>query len=240
VYVEGDPVNLSDPTGLQSEGDEPPGMMPLIFFCKAFPGHPACIDLPAGNASPFRGHLDLATGLRDRVREGEINECEALALFAEDAVRQNSNTATAVAWFEAITPVNPLAAVLNATATVNARTDAVTLGSYSNNARNNGFSAEFKDGALLTSRGWVGGSNHDQSHHFAAFFQLGFFTGSEFVGELAARVFDPMNPGDVNLGKAAASIGARLAQRRIVPGELGNMIRREICSTRTTISSGGR
>jgi len=50
----------------------------------------------------------------------------------------------------------------------------------------------------------------DQAHHFAAFFQFGYYAGAQ-AGNLAAFLWDlfPNNPGDRELGRVAASIGAR-------------------------------
>jgi hypothetical protein len=184
--------------------------------------------------------MDLADAAARDVRGGKFTECEALARFADGAVRLNRfNTGTAVAYFEAITPINfsnLFASALNGMGAVNARTDAVTLGGWGRiqwegdqqrliDERDNGFNPKFKDEA--SSEGF-GGTNVDQSHHFAAFFQLGYSLGST-LGEWGARLLDPLNDGDANLGRAAAAIGARLRRGEIAPAELGNVIRREIC-----------
>lgn len=75
---------------------------------------------------------------------------------------------------------------------------------------------------------WAGGTNVDQSHHFAFFFQLGYHAGRT-IPAIANFLLDPLNAGDRNLARAAMDIGARFNARSIAPAELGNVIRNEIC-----------
>jgi hypothetical protein len=76
----------------------------------------------------------------------------------------------------------------------------------------------------------------DQGHHFAAFFQFGYCyvlgdTEASAALEIAQSVMrgQSLNTGDIRLGAAAASLGAKLAVRAISPRDLGRIIRDDIC-----------
>jgi len=73
--------------------------------------------------------------------------------------------------------------------------------------------------------------NIDQAHHFAAFFEVGFLTGSTLAGSALAFYHDiannglGANPGDMALGSAASRIGAQLATGTLSPSQLGSSIK---------------
>ena len=73
-------------------------------------------------------------------------------------------------------------------------------------------------------------STNDQSHHFAAFFQLGFRAGKE-VGVFAAQLYDAHtgNSGDRALGQWAAELGAQLRAGTITQDQVSQRIRSTLC-----------
>jgi hypothetical protein len=89
--------------------------------------------------------------------------------------------------------------------------------------------------AAWPTTGW----NGDQGHHFAAFFELGYeySVAGLSPGSLAAFVLEyvqgldsgVMNVGDVNLGEAAAQIGAQLASKQISMSQVAGKIQ-GLCS----------
>jgi len=176
-----------------------------------------------------------ANEIRRRLREGNIaHECEALAQFAEmtweDMAADSSRTADQwVAGFGVLTPTTgavrrandagiPIASVPNASG-------------LNNDERPSGFAPAYRDGEAKNPE------TADQSHHFAAFFQMGYH--SPVLANLAAIAIDirAMNTGDILLGMHAGSLGqhvrnwatSRDGNRGLPPGGLGNMIRMTVC-----------
>jgi hypothetical protein len=214
--------------------------------CQFFLGHnrPELLDTPAPPPA-WAFEKEIAGKIRARVASGLMTECEGLATFADELFKGSGspaithpNAAMAV-WFDAITPDNgqPGMGLLRSAGLVYSlpeKTEATYLGTWASTASANGFQAQFKDGATFqgdTLKGrWTGGSNIDQSHHFAFFLQLGFNTGGGVLPQIASFFLDPLNAGDRNLSGAAMDIGARFAAGFIAPKDLGNVIRKEICT----------
>ena len=82
--------------------------------------------------------------------------------------------------------------------------------------------------------------NEDQSHHFAAFVELGTFSG-KFAADEYAYILDGRhikgehgedlyNPNDVNLGRAGAELGGMLKSGAKKTNEVGPWIRDHICN----------
>jgi hypothetical protein len=73
----------------------------------------------------------------------------------------------------------------------------------------------------------------DQTHHFAAFFELGFFGGAAAGAAAAYRLVginpSKFNSGDVALGVFASQLGADLKAGTISASQIGNAIRQTLC-----------
>jgi hypothetical protein len=69
--------------------------------------------------------------------------------------------------------------------------------------------------------------NIDQTHHFAAYFELGYSAGYEIaVGAAIQHDISPLNTGDIFLGMAAANIGAAVRGGEVRPSDVGSLIRK--------------
>jgi len=99
---------------------------------------------------------------------------------------------------------------------------------FGNNGKTSGFAAQFQDNFGSSQ----GPNNSDQGHHFAAFFQLGYQAPA--LTTIAPSVWEAMegtlvNQGDINLGQAAAYLGAQLRSGSLAPSDIGSQIRSTIC-----------
>src|SRR6266478_1302423 len=74
--------------------------------------------------------------------------------------------------------------------------------------------------------------DEDQSHHFAAFVELGADTGSDGLTDLYADLLDrsPRNDGDISLGMIGGVLGAGLTTGLIELSDVGKWIRQFICN----------
>jgi len=72
----------------------------------------------------------------------------------------------------------------------------------------------------------------DQSHHFAAFVELGAVTGSALVTDQYAYFLDrnPRNEGDIRLGSMGGLLGALLGDGEVSVSDAGKWIREFICN----------
>ena len=159
---------------------------------------------------------DLAQGVADGA-----SDCEALAQFADYAASLDGYWGDFVNDFAILTP-SQLASQL-----------VPGVGSVSNPI--------FFQGAQSTYLGQYQNTDpadtSNQSHHFAAFLQVGAHLGFEAgaalavtfeVGE-AAIGFTGINYGDIQLGQAAAGLGSALSSGAIKVGDVGKWIRSNLC-----------
>lgn len=172
----------------------------------------------------------LTRQLREDVQAKKLNECEALTVLATDNVFYlGACTGNVQGYF----PLAFASLVNSEDASVVrynnfARSPAGSLlglgtipgvpGAQALNGNGSGFQSELRDST----------SNTDQSHHFAAFFLMGYAAGSA-LGQVAAIARDiwPVNAGDINLGMRAAQMGAGFRNGSLsmtqVAGEIYNL-----------------
>jgi hypothetical protein len=72
----------------------------------------------------------------------------------------------------------------------------------------------------------------DQSHHFAAFVELGAVTGSSGITDAYAYLLDrnPLNEGDIRLGMMGGALGSSLTDGQVELSDVGKWIREFICN----------
>jgi hypothetical protein len=107
--------------------------------------------------------------------------------------------------------------IMGSSAPVNFLTPGTTIPS--------GFGAQYQEG--------YDNMYPDQAHHFAAFFELGYFAGAT-AGAAAAYYLDGITPskfngGDVALGIYASQLGADLRAGSINSSKIRNAIRQTLC-----------
>lgn len=194
-------------------------------------GPEGCVDVPffytVSTATSTAGlsYLALlaraAISLKYQVKNGDLSDCDALATFADDAAEGSTNKDLLKNAFGLLVP--------SQTSTRNIPGIAYGAGGWT------GFKSN-QSGYLSTYQNSPG-DNSDQSHHFAAFFELGYVYGSK-NGNVSSHLFEwaeaalggaPINQGDVTLGTAAAQLGAEVSSGRIRPGEVGTWIREHLC-----------
>ena len=154
---------------------------------------------------------DVTRILREDVRANRLNECEALTVAATDsAYYLGSLTGNVRGYFplafasivnsadRSVVRFNNFASSpegsLLGLSRIPGFPNAIPLG-----GDGYGFRDDLRDST----------TNTDQSHHFAAFFLMGYSAGNA-LGQVAAIARDiwPLNSGDINLGMRAAQIGA--------------------------------
>jgi RHS repeat-associated protein len=236
-YVNGDPINAYDPTGqdcqLVSDGN---GVFHL--FC-------ACVSTGGGGGG--RGGdgppVDLGTGgdpggsyavttsrgaaqvLANNVKAGSITDCQALATFADFAANSESINSYFAQDFGVFFSGSDkwVQKANNVGIPIAGSSDPVTF-LPPGSTIGSGFGAQYQDFDPMYP---------DQAHHFAAFFELGFFAGAP-AGAAAAYRLDGINPskfnaGDVQLGIYASQLGADLKAGTIKASQIGNAIRQTLC-----------
>jgi hypothetical protein len=236
-YVNGDPINAYDPTGrgcqLVSDGN---GVFHL--FCTSVSsgvgggggggdGGPP-VDLGTGSdvggtSTPTPG--DAAAILFKSVQAKDITDCQALATFSDfEASNSSINSYFAQAFGVFFNGSdNWVQNANNAGIPIVGSSNPVTLLPPDTTIRS-GFGAQYQD---------FDPKYPDQAHHFAAFFELGFFAGAT-AGAAAAYRLDGINPskfnsGDVALGIFASQLGADLKAGTINASQIGNAIRQTLC-----------
>ena len=160
------------------------------------------------------------------VKNGVMTDCQGLAAFAGDAAMLTSSTAAFVQAFGVLTP-DQLATGVSPGMSWN------TNPVYLNSGQPSGFDPSYQN---TLPDNPVTGWNGDQGHHFAAFLQAGYLYGFGTASSQAWALeyweglnSGIMNLGDVNLGEAAAQIGAGLAAGTIKPGDVAGIINNTIC-----------
>jgi len=237
TYVVGDPINLIDPQG--------------TTFCFINPSTGAVescydsVDVSAGldggsggggksgttniPTDPLGFSVQqawaLAKGYQQAVKNGVLNDCQALADFAADVADQAANVNQFVRDFGVLTPA-PGSSTPGTGIAWNSSPVALNTGQAS------GYATQYQNTIPDNpATGW----NGDQGHHFAAFFQFGYLHGAA-AGQVLAfgmewwqgTMSGVLNVGDVALGEVAAQIGADLASGHDM-GAAANAIR-GLCS----------
>ncbi|HTA70437.1 MAG TPA: RHS repeat-associated core domain-containing protein [Bryobacteraceae bacterium] len=236
-YGEGDPVNHNDPTGLDICDF-------ASDFCIDVWGIPQ-IDMDINIAGQMENLLNglsnlanlITSGLAARqfgisnlagvarqlkrgVASGQETDCQAMADFASAAAGQDSAAGLVVADFQVLTPnQTPIWAVPGVQG--QSGNNLVILGN--NPGQTSGFQSQYQDSIF---------PNQDQTHHFAAFLQLGYSYG--ILAVPVANLWEllegtPGNVGDIALGQAAVKAGAMLANGTLKPSDLADWIRQNIC-----------
>ena len=248
AYAGGDPINYNDPRGLArchvvgwtttrpDSDDALKEVTTAEIQCTSAGG-----DILKVILSPFSGDirgaereaeayfgrdLDLAerkgriSWLASKVRSGAESDCNALADYADFVaggeysgdIRNEMKSA-----FALLTP-SQFPVYLIPGISGNSTYQALNASQATS-----GFQSQFQDQI----------PNADQAHHFSAFFQLGFSYG-DGVAATAATWWEKLegtsaNVGDVNLGQAAARIGAYVASGVLPASQVGQTIRENLC-----------
>ena len=139
---------------------------------------------------------------RDFVRDGIMTDCQALAAFASTMATIFSSNDSFVQAFGVLTSDAGKGLVAY-------NSEPVQLGGDSHAS---GFATQFQDGYGSDQ----GPNSSDQAHHFAGFFQLGYQAPA--LTTIAPTIWEALggtlsNQGDINLGQAAAYLGARAEVR---------------------------
>jgi hypothetical protein len=175
----------------------------------------------------------LAQTIRNAVNTGQLNQCQGLANYA-DAASQILRTPSGLN--SAMSFLTPHSAPGQSLLGVQAAGKGLgTEGSAS------GFSLSFQNSFPDNpTTGW----NGDQTHHFAAFFQLGFAHPSSAVLSFSAAFEatesllsalrgqpEGLNWGDIQLGGVAGQMGQQLTNGGLSPGQVGSAIRSHVCAS---------
>jgi hypothetical protein len=179
---------------------------------------------PPPKPTPQEIAFPIVDYLQHDVEAGALDDCAALAAFANVMANFFDNAADYVTSFGVLTPsgggMNLLGVANNS--------GAVFL--KGNSTAPSGYANQFRDGYGSDE----GQNNSDQGHHFAAFLQLGYLypvLGSN-IAPTAWEAYQGTlsNQGDINLGQAAASIGARLRSGNLKPSQIADEIKNTICA----------
>lgn len=191
------------------------------------------------NTSLLSPH-SAANLLRGLIANGDITECEGLALFADSAAEQGGTLGGFISSFGELTPTTTIGTVVPGISA-----GGQNLAVNGTSAAGGGFKGLFQDGG-------------DQSHHFAAFFQIGFLYGETLGGALGsvgyevgqaalvafanlvntvvgAEVFKThgqsgdLNTAGILLGYVAAQLGSQVASGALSPSQVGGKIRSTVC-----------
>ncbi|MCC6588212.1 MAG: hypothetical protein IT168_16085, partial [Bryobacterales bacterium] len=256
-YVEGDPVNSNDPSGLAKEAagegckwDSATSTLTCYVvgysvvvngtFDAAWAEKKGLARSNGWNAYSIglrRELLEMITAsgmtaqnraeiLAENVKAGTVTDCEALVMFAQGAA--NITTASGyspqsdfsfVGQFGIFVPSSHsvVSGINEAPSALLPIASSPTPVDFLPKSNQSGFASQYQD------PGYV-----EQTHHFSAFFQFGFYMG-ETLGTIAAIAYDFRNPADIALGRAAASIGSKLRSGDIsvfgVAGEIRKLCR---------------
>jgi hypothetical protein len=156
------------------------------------------------------------------VKQGSMTDCQALASFATSMATLFSDNTDFVNTFGVFVPLkDPSVQYANSHGiTMAANTKPVIMLPAGTGA--SGFDPKYQES--------IDKVNVDQVHHFAAFFELGY--SARFLGGAAAAIYkdiSPYNPGDINLGIAAANLGAELGAGLISKSSIADSIRNTLC-----------
>ncbi len=207
AYVQGDPVNLFDPQGLQSESPEGP---PPLTFCQTFPTHPDCqTNGPLERTSPPQpralnvGQIrTILGGYAEYSKNKNGADCDALVNALSDVASHTDNP------WDIVTAVNQLFPTSHSIGPVSIPTAGGTSTPIQIESLTSGYDVAYRDSYK---------PNEEQSHHFGVFFNLGVYLsvmGVPLAGniiDLAARGIEfpngITNKGDIALGMFAGNAG---------------------------------
>jgi hypothetical protein len=154
-----------------------------------------------------------------QVEERAIDDCEALARFADIAGRDGADGL--VEAFNQLIPrgkVNyPLGWPIGLTGVEKPVKLEGTVSGYRAAYRKG-----YEPGRLL-------GTHHDQAHHFAPYFILGARVPKPVAMRFLEAAERPESWGDLNLGREAIELGELVAARELEPHRLGAKIRARLC-----------
>ena len=240
AYVEGDPINSNDPRGLEQCTWTGGAVATLncqedtwdIFrvVSRAAPA-PREIDLQLLQLAPLGippGALPYVVGeaLRAEVKAGNMNDCQAMANFANEvAERSFGDVSRFVSSFGILTPFSP---GLGSAIGIAGSSSAVSL---QVSPQTSGYASQYRNQDPA-------GIQADQGHHFAMLFQIG-YRYNEAIGTLVNTVHEVLsalrggydvNAGDILLGNYAAQLGRSLREGRISSYEIGYRISDDLCA----------
>jgi hypothetical protein len=239
AYTLGDPVNFGDPAGLDTcpagsydtcvdvfgtTVDFDPSTITGLSTGGAYNNAGASHYQALVNSLPIR---NLALAYQFAVKQGDVSDCDALAAFAANLAQNTNDPNIFVEDFSVLVP------------SAGATSFFIETSSYPvalNTGQASGYLSQYQNTLPDNpTTGW----NGDQGHHFAAFFELGYeySVAGLSPGSLAAFALEyiqgmdsgVMNVGDVNLGEAAAQIGAALASKQISLSQVAGKIQ-GLCS----------
>jgi hypothetical protein len=149
-----------------------------------------------------------------------MTDFEALAAFAGSIATLSSSAGSFVAAFGVLTPYVPGEQLVG----VQWNTNEVTLGITGTS----GFQTQLQDGYGSA----AGPNGGDQAHHFAAFFQAGYYNLVSATAAVYAWESQNLltNQGDVNLGLAAAALGGLVSSGVVKPTEVADYSRTGLCA----------
>jgi RHS repeat-associated protein len=221
AYVLGDPINFHDPTGRLSETPPPSWYWPIPE--RDDPRPEMSPDYPAAYGPPAPTLRQYAESLAQGVSVLAFSDCQALANFADYAAYSNTGAPT-YGFVDAFgmfvdgddQSVNRAREIGYPIAGVERPVILLPQGSPSRS----GYQVQFQETLSLL--------HPDQGHHFAAYFQAGYWAGA-VLATGAALLSDLMNPGDLFLAVEAARLGADVRSGNIAPSAVGDEIRKRVC-----------
>ena len=156
------------------------------------------------------------------VSEGDIHDCEALAVFADEwSETAGEDLSLFLACFNQFIPRAKANYPLGVPLGLGGVLQPIKLeGSAS------GYQPKFRKGFGPKS---VKGNGHDQAHHFAPYLILGAQLPREVVESFLWFAEKPETWGDINLAKKAIEYGHKLDQAQLRTSELGRGIRGDLC-----------
>ena len=200
-------------------------VLPEKFFVRPSVEDPSAVVHVEGDDAPGAddqlGRLK-AFRLSRLVAEGDIHDCEALAVFADEwSETVGEDLSLFLAGFNQFIPRAKANYPLGVPLGLGGVLQPIKLeGSAS------GYQPKFRKGFGPKS---VKGNGHDQAHHFAPYLILGAQLPREVVESFLWFAEKPETWGDINLAKKAIEYGHKLEHAQLRTSELGRGIRGDLC-----------